>query len=63
MVLKKFGELLGIKVEEAEKRGEIVLLFPPSVMSNEFKLKLSQKKALSLLSWIVFNNKKIKEEV
>ncbi len=52
-VLQELADRVGVKILPAEKRGEVVLVFP-SLLSAEggYTLKLSRIKALALLLWL-----------
>jgi hypothetical protein len=62
-MLSKLASCLGVKVSPARFRGEVILTFPALNNTEGFNLRLSQKKAYELLTWIFFyNHKKNTEE-
>ena len=50
--IEKISEEIGVKIEKEKKRGEMKIIF-----NNDLELKMSQKKALLLLLWILNKNK------
>jgi hypothetical protein len=60
-VLVALAEAVGVKVYFAKKRGEVILTFPlPD--DKKFSLRLSKKKAFSLLLWIKLKKEEVSND-
>ncbi len=52
-VLQEMADRVGVKILPAEKRGEVVLIFPSLLTEGEgYTLRLSRMKAFALLFWL-----------
>ena len=52
-VLQEMADRVGVKILPAERRGEVVIVFPSLLTEGEIAtLKLSRIKALALLLWL-----------
>ncbi len=52
-VLQEMADRVGVKILPAEKRGEVVIVFPSLLTEGDITtLKLSRIKALALLLWL-----------
>jgi hypothetical protein len=61
-MLEVLADAVGVKLTHLKRRGEVILTFPLNGEGKKsFSLRLSKKKANSLLFWIYLKTKKDEE--